>query len=537
MELALDNEVVNQANVIELLKIIEELKAILAKSSESYEARILELETQVKWFKKQIFGAKSDKSRAEIFPVTAEQLKLVIAPPLPIGEKKNPETIIVPKHERKKSNKIIAPDNAGESGLRFGPEVQVVEVPVANPATAGLRADEYEIISEKVLEQLCQNKSAYYVKRYRMPVVKLKETGEVVNAPAPERVIDSPYADISILVGLIADKFIYHQPLYRQHQKMKSAGIQISRATLTTWVLGFIALFEPIYRAQQLSILESKVISMDESPHKAGKKKNEQHMATCYNWFVYGDKKEVFIHSASSRGLEVAKKLLFADFKGVLLADGYAVYEALAQELGITLANCMAHARRKFVEAQEQEPESSAKAVALIARIYEQEALAPPEREKKLEHRLSKIKPIADELFEWLRTEQMRLQKLPKTSYSKAVNYASERETSLTVFLFNPDVPLDNNHTERTVRPLVLGRKNYLFCWSEIGADMVAIIQSLIITCQLHQIDPWEYLTDVAQRISTHPQSKIHELIPRNWKALFFKAALTKQQIPELIAA
>ena len=111
------------------------------------------------------------------------------------------------------------------------------------------------------------------------------------------------------------------------------------------------------------------------------------------------------------------------------------------------------------------------------------------------------------------------------TSYIRFIGAAQDFEGSLRIYLTNSDVPIDNNHTERAVRPIVLGRKNYLFCWTELGAEKVAIIQSLIYTCQLHGINPWDYLTDVATRISTHPASQVADLIPRVWKQKFLKAA------------
>ena len=244
-------------------------------------------------------------------------------------------------------------------------------------------------------------------------------------------------------------------------------------------------------------------------------------MSTCYYWFLYGDKDEVFIHQAQTRGLAVVRGLLLNNFKGVLLSDGYSVYDAITKKLELILANCWAHARRKFVDAEKQEPRSTAKAIELIRAIYEMEAQAPPELQQRLDHRLTQVKPLVDEFFTWLEQEQQRVQGLPKTAYSKALFYTGERRASLEVFLSHPDVPLDNNHTERQVRPLVMGRKNYLFCWTEVGAEKVAIIQSLILSCRLHDIDPSVYLNDVLVRVASHPAAKVADLLPRNWKTLF----------------
>lgn len=491
------------------------------KANESYRVALAKLEHELAWFKKQLFGPKSERRTSDVFPSTASQ---------PSGDKKEGAP------ERKKSNKQELPGNASESGLRFGSEVPVEEVPVKNPLVEGLSPSEYEVIDEKVVDRLCRRKGSHYVKRYRQPVVKILATGEITQPPAPERVIASSQVDVSFLVGMLTDKFLYHLPLYRQHQQLRAEGIEVSRASLSTWAHAAIDLLVPIYSAHKASVLSSSVLSMDESPHKAGRRNGGNKMSNCYFWFLYGDQGEVLIHQAQTRGLSVVKALLLDKFSGVILSDGYPVYEQIVKELNLLLANCWAHARRGFVEAEKQEPVSSAQAVAIIRELYQKEEHAPPEREARLEYRLTHMKPIVDRFFDWLTKEQERLEGFPKTSYSKAVTYASKREASLRLFLSNPEVPIDNNHTERTVRPLVLGRKNYLFCWTEIGAEKVAIIQSLLISCQIQGVAPWEYLNDVLLRVSTHPASKVAELTPRNWKMLFSAEARANAQALSKVA-
>jgi len=530
--------VIEQAKVIEeLTKVIEDLKITTAKTIEALQANIAELNAQVSWFKRQLFGQKSERRTGDSFPLNAEQQRLLglTDAAASVPEKKT----FIKGHERKKSNKVTGADNAAETGLRFGPEVRVEEVAIPNPATKDLEPKDYEVLSYRTTERLCQEKSAYFIKRFVQPVIKLKGSEQPINPPVIESVIASPYADISVLIGLIVDKFLYYQPLYRQHQKMKAQGIELSRATLTSWVYSFIDLFEPVYTAQVTSVLQSMVLSMDETPHKAGRRNGHQQMSVCYLWFLYGDKKEVVIHNSPSRAAEVIRAMLAREFKGTtLLSDGYAAYKAVTAELNLIHACCMAHARRKFIEAEKQEPKSCKEVVAIIRELYDMEAAAPLDREKRLEYRIEHEKPIVDRLFEWLKKEKTRVEGLPKTRYSKALNYALERESSLRVFLSNPDVPIDNNHTERAIRYQVMARKNYLFCWSELGAEKVATIMSLLITCQLHDIDPWEYFTDVATRISTHPQSKVADLIPRNWKLLFGKKTLeTESSDSDAIAA
>jgi transposase-like protein len=502
----------------------------LTKAVESYRVRTQELESQLKWFQKQIFGQKSERRVPEEMPINSTQLPLAIElPAIPPGSVVV-KTTTVPEHSRKKSVKVLHEDNSGESGLRFGPNVRVVEKVIPNPAVEGLKAGvDYEVVAERIQDKLCQEKSAYFIERYKQQVVKFKATERVVSPPAPPRVINSAYADISLLVGMCIDKFLYHLPINRQHQRMARHDIHLSRATLINWIGVFIDLFKPVYNAQLSSIVAGSVLSIDETPFKIGHHQGK--MVNQYLWFLYGDKHEVLIHPNKSRGSEVVKGLIEETFKGVIMVDGHSAYTAAAKELNLQVSNCWAHARRYFVEAEEQEPLHAGEAVLQIREIYALESLAPGDPGERLLYRLAKVKPLVDTFFDWLMLERDRLTGIPKTSYSKAVFYALRRKAELTVFLNNPAVPIDNNHTERQIRPLVLGRKNFLFCWTELGAERLAVIQSLILTCQLHGVDPWDYLTDVAVRIDSHKATDVQQLIPRIWKKLFDKNDLEAEKL------
>jgi transposase len=147
--------------------------------------------------------------------------------------------------------------------------------------------------------------------------------------------------------------------------------------------------------------------------------------------------------------------------------------------------------------------------------------------EAKRAYRLEHSKPIVDGLIEWAEDQQQRMALLPSAPFTKALNYLLSRRIELQVFLEDPDVAPDTNHVERALRPIPMGRKAWLFCWSEIGAEYVGVIQSLITTCKLHKVDPYVYLTDVLQRIDRHPNQQIIELTPRVWKEKFVANPLT----------
>ena len=176
------------------------------------------------------------------------------------------------------------------------------------------------------------------------------------------------------------------------------------------------------------------------------------------------------------------------------------------------------------MKAENVEPELTEQALSYIRSLYEEEARLKPrlvDGVKRLEKRATQCKPIVDKFFEWLKTELRERVLLPKNPFTEAANYALDREDALRVFLEYPDVPIDTNHLEREIRPIALGRKNWMFCWTEIGAQYVGIFQSLLRTCRLQGVDPYAYLVDVLQRVEIHPASDVAALMPRLWKERF----------------
>ena len=138
-----------------------------------------------------------------------------------------------------------------------------------------------------------------------------------------------------------------------------------------------------------------------------------------------------------------------------------------------------------------------------------------------LARRAVECKPVVEEFFEWLAGLQARHALLPSSPFARAAAYAMEREAGLKVFLEDPAVPLDTNHLEREIRPVAVGRRNWLFCWTEVGARHAGVVQGLLSTCRLHGIDPHTYLVDVLQRVQSHPAAAVAELTPRKWREKF----------------
>lgn len=496
----------------------ELLNAQLREENAFLREQVQLLKSRIEWFEKQLFGQKSEKRPVD----NPHQGLLALGDsPAPVEPEGEQITII---YQRGTAKKQRPDDCVNDAGLRFSADVPVEVIEMTPPELSGPDADQYEIIGMQTTFRLAQRPASYVVLKYERPVIKHKHQQAPEPCPSPANVLDRSIADVSLLAGLLIDKFLYHLPLYRQHQRMQQSGIVLSRATLTNLVKRAIALLSPIVQAQLDNMLRSRVLAMDETPIKAGKS-GKGKMNQAWFWPLYGEQHEVvFTYSASRARLHIEQTLKH-HFQGTLLSDGYAAYARYAEQCaGVTHAQCWTHTRRQFIEAEKIEPEAVGQALALIAQLYQFEAQINEQNltdDKKRAHRLAHSKPVVDTLYAWCETQLQRNDLTPQNPLTRALKYTLSREQSLRVFLEEPDVPLDTNHLERALRPIPMGRKNWLFCWTEIGAEHVGIIQSLISTCKLHDINPYTYLTDVLLRISEHPASAIEELTPRVWKEKF----------------
>ena len=230
-------------------------------------------------------------------------------------------------------------------------------------------------------------------------------------------------------------------------------------------------LLEPIYQAQLCSVISSQVVAMDETPIKAGHKHRGK-MKTGYFWPIYGDCSEVVFPFSDSRSGAFLREIL-GDYAGVLLTDGYVAYEKYAAQINdVVHPQCWSHTRRQFLKAEDIEPELTVKVLDQIRYVYEAEGKISArqiDETKRLEQRAKHCKPIVDEFFEWLKTTLDCRVLLPSNPFTEATEYALAHERPLRVFLEYPDVPIDTNHLEREIRPIALGRKHWLFCWTEVG--------------------------------------------------------------------
>ncbi|MGH8144182.1 MAG: IS66 family transposase [Steroidobacteraceae bacterium] len=494
-----------------------QLLAAKDKSIEELTARVEALSRQLDWFRRQMFGAKSERLVLQDNPQQISLGEMVdqdsaVAPP--------PKRRVVAEHTRA----VSKAKDEGES-LPFFDATQVPMQTIELPVSEALADEAYDRIGQKITYRLAQRPAAYVVLQYIRPLIKLRESGRLLTTPAPTGVIEGSRADVSFLAGMLVDKYQYHQPLYRIHQRLTAVGFNLSRPWLTQLSQQAIALLEPIYQAQLVSIKQSRIITMDETPIKAGREVQGK-MRTAWFWPVHGEQQEICFPYAPTRQKEHIFKILGRHFcpDTVLLTDGNDSYARYAKAVGVEHAQCWSHNRRGYFEAKDYEPQRTEHALELIAKLYAVEDdirdRALVGEDKRL-YRLGYSKPVTDVFFQWVEQELSADALKAKTPLTEALAYTHKRRAALELFLGDPDLPLDTNHLERGLRVIPMGRKNWMFCWTELGAEHVGIMQSLIVTCRLHRIDPYTYLVDVLQRVGVHPANKVAELTPRLWNQHF----------------
>lgn len=381
-------------------------------------------------------------------------------------------------------------------------------------------------IGEEVTETLDYRPAKLVVIRRVRPkyVDPGNEAGGVVIGELPARPIEKGIAEPGLLAHVLVEKYVDHIPLYRQVQRFKREGLVLPASTLEGWTAATASLLTPLYEAMVRRIKASPYIQADCLPRLVGEtpipvqdadKKGTTHRG--YYW-VYHAPLERSVVLDYRRGRDRDGPASFLNgYQGALQSDGYAAYDELGRWPGITSYGCWAHARRHFFEAKDSDAEFAEHALREIGLLYdierrlrEEEAL--PERRGQV--RQKEAIPILDRFNPWLQSHPG----LPKSPWGQAVSYALLRWDKLCRYTEDGRVEIDNNLVENAIRPIALGRKNYLFAGSHDAAQRAAVIYSLLGTCKMHEVNPQAWLNDVLSRIPTHPHKQIDELLPHHWK-------------------
>jgi transposase len=374
-------------------------------------------------------------------------------------------------------------------------------------------------IGEEVSEQLDCVPAQFFVLRHIRGKYACACCQTIQAAPMPAQMIDKGIPAPGLLAQVVVAKHDDHLPLYRQTEIYARSGVHIPRSSMAQWIGICGVRLTPLADALKDFILGHAVIHADETPVKLlapGKGKTSKAYVWVYRTTNFMAQRAVFYDFSTGRGGENARRVL-QGFSGTLVSDDFSGYHAL-QTQGVTAALCMAHARRKLFEAHQfNGSEIAGQAVALIAKLYEIERDARElQPEARRLWRQQHAKPVAEALHGWLIGQRQKLAKADVTA--KAIDYALSNWRALTRYLEDGHVPIDNNAAENAVRPLAVGRKNWLFVGSQQAGERAAVVLSLIESAKLNGHDPWAYLKDVFERLPTLKQRDLAQLLPHNWQ-------------------
>jgi len=474
--------------------------------------QIDDLNGQLYYLKRQLFGKKSEKldpAQRLLFESLYDQVKAKI------DQQKQPKV----KAVRKKKN-------VNHKGRRPLPEElprEIIEIePAAEEKTCFICNNEKRRIGSEETEKLEYVPASFYVKKYvRYKYACKKCQNNISIGQLPPMAIDKGIAGEGLLAHIITSKYCDHNPLNRLEGILKRHGVDINVSTMCDWVGKSADLLEPLVRRMHEKILQSPKINTDDTPIPVKSKKRRGSTYNGYLWVYVDDKHNVVFDFTPTRSREGPLKFL-GKYSGYVQADAYSGYdEFFRKNKSATEVGCNAHARRKFDYALDTDPVRAARMLVLWGRLYDIERKARDENyssEQLLEARQKQAGPILAEIKAAL--DEYKNQVLPKSPIGKAVTYSLNQWEALNRYVEDPMLDIDNNLSERTLRMVVIGRKNYMFAGSEAGAWRAAIIYSLVASCKLNEVDPFGYFRDVLARVSTHPADKIDELLPGEWKKL-----------------
>lgn len=377
-------------------------------------------------------------------------------------------------------------------------------------------------IGEEITEYLNYQPSKIFVERIVRPKYKLEDESIVIAPLTDAQPIAKSNIGSGLLSHLIISKYVDHLPLFRQIKMFKREGVEIAESTMNNWLQNGMTLLQPLFDYVRKQIIHSRYLQADETPIAVLESLKSGSTHKGYYW-VYHDplsKLILFIYHKSRAGDAPREQL--KGFAGYLQTDGYAGYNQFKEHPQIRIMACMAHARRKFHAARESDQQRANQALELFGKLYDTERDAREQNmnlEQRLALRKEKSEPILKDLQLWLAENQNQV--LPKSAMGEAIAYTNSLWSRLNVFLEDGMLEIDNNLIENKIRPIALGRKNYLFAGSHDAAARAGMLYSFMAMCQMENINPQEWLSDVLKRINDHSIQNLGELIPANWKKRF----------------
>ena len=500
----------SEAHYNEVLKsnqLLKEVVESLQKINTDLQLQHQKNQLQILQLQRLIFGSKSERFKSA---QQAVELPTLFDLP-PIAEEVVVSTQQVSYERKQKENRVNHPGrNAFPEKLR---REEVVLEPQDIDLTQAVR------VGEDITEVLAYTPSELYVKRTVRPRYHIPSQQRMVQAAAPDRTFSRSSVDESLVANVIVEKYVDHLPLYRQAKRYERQGVVLSESTLGDIITSCGRLLQPLYEAHRKDILSCGYLHVDETTIKVqdSDKKGATHQG--YYWVFYDNLNKAVLFAYDPGRGRAAPQQILEGYQGYLQSDGYAVYEDFGNQKGITLVGCLAHARRKFHEALPADKTRAEEVLTMFSAVYAVERHIKEHQivgEAKLQYRKENALPLLEELKAWMVKTYPTV--LPKSAIGKAIEYNLKRWDKLCLYAQTDILEPDNNKVENSIRPVAIGRKNYLFAGSHEAAQRGAMMYSLLGTCKTHGIEPYAWLKDVLIRLPSHPINRIKELLPQYYK-------------------
>jgi len=486
----------------------------VTQRNEQLKAQVLSLQEQLNLAIARRYAASSEKiSPDQIF--LFDEAEAGAGAEVDEADPSDDATVTVAAHQRKKRGRKPIPDNL--------PRIEVIHELAESERCCDHDGRPLTEIGEVVSEQLDIIPAKIQVLRHIRKQYACDCGQCLKTAPLPAQPIPKSLASAGLLAHVTVSKYQDALPLYRQEQILQRIGVDIPRATLANWMIRAGTLIQPLINLLQDRLLSADILQMDETPVQVLKEPGKTAQSKSYLWVQRGgppQKPIVLYHYDPGRGAEVAKRLL-EGFSGYLQTDGYAGYHAAVAVHGLTPVGCMAHARRKFMEAVKAQGRHKKRGKAhrgltwiqKLYRIEKQARQLSPEDRHQL--RQQQAKPILDEIRTWL--DQVLPQVPPTSATGKALHYLHNEWSKLVRYLDDGRLQIDNNAAENAIRPFVLGRKNWLFSDSVHGVKASANLYSLIETAKANRLEPYAYLRFLFTELpKAQSVEQIEALLPEN---------------------
>ena len=491
-------------------KLYEETLLTLCEKEEKLSQKadiISDLQSELDKLRKHLFGFKSEKRTGNagddqmgLFELgTTKSIQEELCESVSITEKPSP------KKRAKGTGRMTLPEELRREEIVIEP----------SESTRGCVK-----IGEEVTEVLEVVPSSFYVKRYIRPKYARPNGEGILIGLLPDRVIEKGIPSESVIAQMTVDKYVYGMPLHRQIDKYSKMGVRIPASTASDWILSGWEQIRPLWELLRLIVTHQKYLQVDETPIKVLDRDHKSGIHQGYMWLYHAPVDRLVLFDYRKGRDQSGPKEMLADFKGIIQTDGYKVYDSLyGNHPDIHLTFCMAHARRYFVDALKDDEEQANYVLDQIQKLYLLEGQMRDEAmgwEQRTHLRKKHAEPILERLGKWLEERQYSYR--PKSPMGKAIAYAHTRWSGLGAYVLHGQMEIDNNLVENAVRPLAIGRKAYLFAGSHQAAEMTAAMYSFMASCKKNKINEFDWLKDVFERIQSHKQKDLYQLLPSNWK-------------------